>query len=63
MVGPPFDFIGVWRSLIAAQGVTLMDTQEIIVLAIAVVLFGGLGLLSLYMNRPEKKDRSGQDSK
>jgi hypothetical protein len=41
-----------------------MSTQDIVVLVAAVAIFGGLGLVALYSNRPEKKEEGeGKGSK
>ena len=57
MVGPPFNVIVEWRPFHVRLGSLSMTTVEIVVLVIAVLMFGGLGALLFYFERPEKDEK------
>jgi len=58
MVGPPFNVIVEWRLFHVRPGSLSMSTVEIVVLVVAVVMFGGLGALLIHFERSEKDGES-----
>jgi hypothetical protein len=57
MVGPPFNVIVEWRLFHVRQRSLSLSTVEIVVLVIAIVMFGGLGALLIRFERSEKDEQ------